>query len=65
MKNAFIFFTCLLSFALVQADPISGCCGKKKHKNRHLVGKNLHLAGCGCGGNGGENPNQLPPDENS
>jgi hypothetical protein len=66
MKKTFILFGCLFSFTLLQADLLSteACCGKKK-KHRHekpFCQEILFKGGCGCGGNGGNGSNEIPPD---
>jgi hypothetical protein len=68
MKHSFILLSCLLSVALVQAEPFAGgCCGGRKKKDRHekLLVEDAHFNGCGCGGGGSEASDDIPPPENS
>jgi hypothetical protein len=65
MTRLFILLGCLLSTALVQADPaIMGCCKtKKKHKHHMQIVQEGYFSGCGCGG-GNPPPPPPPPPQN-
>jgi len=65
MKSSFILLSCLLSIALLQAEPLTtkcrGCGGKKRHKHHTHVVQDAFLSSCGCGGGGGNGSNDIPP----